>query len=350
MSRLIRRIAAAPVLLTALLPGCDREPDFQHERLLVFGTVVEVSLYGSSKDTGDTLLEEIEQQLVQRHEQWHAWEESDLTHFNAELQARGEASVPESLDPLLETGLTLAESTGYRMDPGIGALVEDWGFHGETMDAGAAPPSDSTLDAWRDSPHSVRDLRYSDGRAEVARRDIQLDFGAVAKGIALTELRTMLEDAEVEAGIINAGGDLITVGQPGSRDWAIGIRNPSGQGVLGTLSVRGGDAVFTSGTYERGFQHADTWYHHVLDPDTGKPAEGLESVTVIHDDPALADAAATALLVAGPQAWPELARELDLEHVLAVASDNTITATAAMAERLELDDDDEHSLEIMPAP
>ncbi|SEO92982.1 FAD:protein FMN transferase [Aquisalimonas asiatica] len=353
-TRRATRIAASLATLAALLAACDREPDFQHERLLVFGTVVEVSLYGSPQDTGDALLEEIEDALARRHAQWHAWEESELTRFNAELQARGDAAVPDALAPLLETGLSLAERTGYRMDPGIGALIEDWGFHGEATEPDTAPPARSTIDAWRDDPHSAADLRYTDGRVEVARRDLQLDFGAVAKGIALAELRTVLEEARAEeaisAGIINAGGDLITVGRPGNRDWAIGVRSPGGQGVLGTLRVDGGDAVFTSGSYERGFQYDDTWYHHVLDPDTGEPAEGLESVTVIHDDPALADAAATALLVAGPEEWPQVAGDLGLRDVLAVAADNTITATAPMAERLELEDDSGAALEVIQAP
>ncbi|MFV8834576.1 FAD:protein FMN transferase [Aquisalimonas sp.] len=344
------RIATSLAALTALLAGCDREPDFQHQRLLVFGTVVEVSLYGSPKGTSDALLEDIEHALSRRHAQWHAWEESELTRFNAELQAHGEAAVPDALAPLLETGLSLAERTGYRMDPGTGKLIKDWGFHGETLEPDATPPADSTIDAWRAAPYSAADLGRTNGRMETTRRDLQLDFGAVAKGIALGELRTMLEDAEIEAAIVNAGGDLITVGQPGSRDWAIGISNPGGQGVLGTLGVRGGDAVFTSGTYERGFQHDGTWYHHVLDPETGMPADGLESVTVIHDDPALADAAATALLVAGPEDWPQVAVDLDLRDVLVVAPDNTVTATAAMAERLSLDADSGASLEVIQTP
>jgi thiamine biosynthesis lipoprotein len=57
-------------------------------------------------------------------------------------------------------------------------------------------------------------------------------------------------------------------------------------------------------------------------------------VTVIAAEGGLADAAATALAVAGPDEWVAAAQGLAIEHVMRVAADGAIEATPAMAERL----------------
>jgi thiamine biosynthesis lipoprotein len=94
--------------------------------------------------------------------------------------------------------------------------------------------------------------------------------------------------------------------------------------------------LFTSGDYERFFEFEGKHYHHILDPRTGYPARGTRSVTVLTEDAALADAASTALFIAGPELWPEIAQQMDIQHVMLIADDNKIYLTQAMAERIEL--------------
>ena len=77
-----------------------------------------------------------------------------------------------------------------------------------------------------------------------------------------------------------------------------------------------------------------TTFLNQLETHTGKPARGLWSVTVIHADGALADAASTALFVAGPQRWREVARRLGVEQVVVVADGGAVSVTAALAPRL----------------
>lgn len=323
-------------LAAAALAACSGEPDIHHQRMLVFGTMVDVSLYGLAEDQAEPLLAEVETHLRERHDAWHAWEDSALTRFGEQLREEGQARIHGPLRPLFNQGLPLARRTGYRFDPGIGALARAWGFHGDLPDD-AQPPSDAFLQEWRAQPHSAADLERDGDTVTTDVRDMYLDFGAVAKGIVLAEVQQQLAETGLDAGIVNAGGDLVTVRQPGQRRWRIGIRHPKGDGVVGTLGVDANEAVFTSGDYERRFEHGGNHYHHILDPETGQPARGLRAVTVIHEDPALADAAATALMVAGADEWRRVAAELTLDRVLVITPQQQVRATPAMAQRLEPD-------------
>ncbi len=327
-------VTVALALLGALLaPGCSDSGEApQRAELFVFGTLVEVTLYGA--DEPDAVTARLERALRQRHAAWHPWEESTLTRFGEALRRDGEAPIPPALDTLLRRGQTLADATGHRMDPGVGRLAALWGFHADDAATPRTPPATAAIEQWRSAPDSIAELDLGRTRAATESDALRLDFGAVAKGVALDALRASLEGAHLDAALVNAGGDLITVGRPADRAWRVGVRDPDGDAVLLELAVAADRAVFTSGDYERGFHHDGTWYHHILDPRRGTPARGLRAATVIDTDAALADAAATALLVAGPEDWKALAAALDLEAVLVVARDGTVLATGAMAERI----------------
>jgi thiamine biosynthesis lipoprotein len=165
---------------------------------------------------------------------------------------------------------------------------------------------------------------------------VQIDMGGYAKGYGVDLALQELRDMGIHNAIINAGGDVRVIGQHGDRHWRVGIRNYNGDGVLATVDVFDGEAVFTSGDYERRYtDHAKT-YHHIIDPRTGFPATETASVTVIHGDGATADAAATALFVAGPQRWRDIAKKMGIRYVLLVDRHGQRYMTEDMKNRLQL--------------
>jgi thiamine biosynthesis lipoprotein len=135
--------------------------------------------------------------------------------------------------------------------------------------------------------------------------------------------------------LVNAGGDLRAIGSHGDRPWRIAIRDPRG-GVVGSLETGADEAIFTSGNYERFREDSEKRYPHILDPRNGWPVTELSSVTVIAGEGLLADAAATALIVAGPDEWKETARAMGLEQVLVVDANGKVFMTPRMAERVRL--------------
>jgi thiamine biosynthesis lipoprotein len=118
-----------------------------------------------------------------------------------------------------------------------------------------------------------------------------VDPTGLAKGWIAERALEQLRRAGIEAAMVNAGGDVAAFGQPEpARPWRIGIRDPRrAEPFVAVVELRG--AVATSGAYERG--------HHVLDPHSGRPADGLLSASVSGPDLALADALSTGLFAAG---------------------------------------------------
>jgi thiamine biosynthesis lipoprotein len=92
--------------------------------------------------------------------------------------------------------------------------------------------------------------------------------------------------------------------------------------------------VITSGTYERYYEYNNTRYSHILDPRSGMPVQDLTSVTVIDRNGALADVAATALMIAGPSAWQQIAKKMGIHYVMLIDKAGTVTMNSAMAKRV----------------
>jgi thiamine biosynthesis lipoprotein len=167
---------------------------------------------------------------------------------------------------------------------------------------------------------------------------VKLGFGAFAKGTAVDAAIDALRAQGVDNAIINIGGDLRAIGSHGERPWVIGIRHPRQEGrMLASVAVQNDESVFTSGDYERYFSYEGKRYPHILDPRTGYPAREVISVTVIHQNAARADAAATALLVAGLD-WPQIAASMGIDRVMLMRADGQIEMSPAMAEHVNLAD------------
>ncbi|MDZ4178902.1 MAG: FAD:protein FMN transferase, partial [Coriobacteriia bacterium] len=160
----------------------------------------------------------------------------------------------------------------------------------------------------------------SAGELAAALTDPRYDFGGAAKGLALDEAAaTLLDSRVVDAALITAGSTTVTLGsKPDGEPWRIGVEHPREPGeTIATIESPGTISVSTSGDYQRFFERDGARYHHILDPATGLPARGLQSLTVIGEIPGLAsDILSTALFVAGPDVAISYAEENGLGLVL----------------------------------
>ena len=122
------------------------------------------------------------------------------------------------------------------------------------------------------------------------RRAALLDLGAIAKGFAVDcAFAALLKKSDQFSDLlIDLGGNLRVCG----GTWKVGVRSPLGTGFCATVELRPGEALATSGTYERG--------NHILDGCTGETAaSGVAAVTVLAPTAMLADGLSTALFVLG---------------------------------------------------
>lgn len=167
----------------------------------------------------------------------------------------------------------------------------------------------------------------------------QLNFGAFAKGYSIDLSMQYLKKSGIRNAVINTGGDLGVIGKHGNRHWKVGIRHPRKEEVIAWLEVKNNENVFTSGDYERFYIHNNKRYHHILNPETGYPASGATSVTVLHHNASEADAAATALFVAGPKKWHEIALSMGIRSVMLIDDHGKIHMSPKMADRIHLNDE-----------
>ncbi|WP_226625221.1 FAD:protein FMN transferase [Alloyangia pacifica] len=334
--QLRRTVIAGGLLVSALYFGAVRaaqpEREFR-ETLYVFGTLVELVLYGEDAAEAQALTAEAGRALQQMHRDWHAWQPGALEELNAALASGETMKVAPRLAALLREGQSLACLSGGRFEPGIGALIELWGFHQDTPPEGA-PPSEAEIAALRAAHPSILNLRFDGDRISATDRSVQLDLGGFAKGAALDEIGVRFVSQGYDNAVLNAGGDVNVIGAHGGRPWRVAIRDPFVWGAMGSVDLQPGEVLYTSGNYERYFEHDGQRFAHILDPRTGYPVSEIVSVSVLDTSGTRADAAATALAVAGRADWPQVAADMGVSAVLMIAGDGSLSATPEMLARL----------------
>jgi thiamine biosynthesis lipoprotein len=327
----------ALTLLLLILAGCDRTQPVYNSRFLAFGTLNDISIVGVTQEDAETAVTAIEEDFAAMHKAWHAWNPGPLARTNRLLEEGARFPAPPSVLALVKLSKRLANHSDQLFNPAIGRLIALWGFHHDPIRC-HGPPDEAKIEKLVKANPNMDDINVDGIFLQSDNPAVQLDFGAIGKGYGIDLAIEHLRELGIENAIVNSGGDLRAIGSRGGHPWRIAIRSPSGSGTLGFINVAGDESVFTSGDYERNCLWQGRRYHHIIDPRTGHPARGTHSVTVLHHNAAEADAAATALFVAGPQQWHRIARQMGIRYVLLVDQDNLVHMNPAMARRVELID------------
>lgn len=333
----------ALVLLIVLLTGCSRPEPVYQEQSYVFGTLVEVTVYGEEATQARAAVAAVMQEFQRLHALLHAWQPSALSELNHAV-ARGEAAtVPVELAEMLKDAAQLSAQSGELFNPAIGGLIKTWGFQSDEFKAQL--PDGARLNAWVSARPRLSDLVFSAGADEIRvrsrNRAVQLDLGGYAKGYALDRAAQLLKQRGVRNALINIGGNVLALGKHGERDWRVGIQHPRQPGALATLTLQDGEAVGTSGDYQRFFELNGKRYCHLIDPRTGHPVQGVQAVTVlVRGERAgrLSDVASKPLFVSGAEGWRAAAQKMQIEAALLVDAQGVVHLTGTMEKRLEFAD------------
>ncbi|MET0067465.1 MAG: FAD:protein FMN transferase [Candidatus Thiodiazotropha sp.] len=326
-------------LVLLALAGCGQGPADHRQTLLVFGTLLDIQAYTDQPKTFNRAVQSLDQTFQGMHRDWHAWKgDGDLVQLNRAL-SRGESrEVSPQLAELLKRAQGYASNSDNLFNPAIGALIGLWGFHRDEPPGGPPPEPQRIAELIRLNP-KMSDLSIEASQISSSNPAVSLDLGAFAKGYALNLAIDELHGFGIDNAIVNAGGDLCVSGQHGDRPWKIGIRHPLGEGVIASVGVSDGECVLTSGNYERYREYEGIRYAHIIDPRSGYPVKHVASATVISHDGGLADAAATALSVAGPDEWLEIARKMGLSEVMLVDETGRVYLTPGMQKRIKFQQD-----------
>lgn len=322
------------------LGGCtpQAEPVFKEE-FVALGTLVQVSIYGVSEAKAQQAFTAAIAQFKTMDEAWHPSKPGPLARLNQALAHGQQIPLDPALSPLVALGTEFSRQTGGLFNPAVGGMVHLWGFDQDTLPTGP-PPAPERIIEWLAKKPRMEDLVVKDGLISSSNAAVQLDFGGLAQGYGVDRVIDQFKRLGIENAIINCSGDIRAIGRKGDKSWRVGIRDPFGAGVLASLDLHAEESIVTAGDYERYYEFQGVRYHHIMDPRSGRPSRGTTSATAIHRQGVVADAVATALLVAGASSaegrkeGSEILRRTGVTEAMWVATDGTVYVTPAMAARL----------------
>ena len=328
-------MCASLFLLCFLLTGCERGRVFQREGY-VFGTRVDVAVYTDDARLADTAIAAVLREFDRLHNTYHAWKPSELTALNEALAQGRSREVSTELAAMLRDAQHFSGIGNGLFDPAIGALVELWGFHSDTF----APtrPDPSALAALKAARPRMSDLVIEDKLISSRNPAVKIDLGGYVKGYALDLAAAILLERGIRDALINVGGNIMALGSKGKQPWRVGIQHPRQPGVMATLPLYDGEAIGTSGDYQRYFELDGIRYAHILDPRTCESAHATQALTVLvtarpHVG-VLSDVASKPAYLAGND-WRAQTRHFEIEHALRVAADGRVEATRSLRARLK---------------
>jgi len=321
-----------------LLSACGKEPLYQ-EQGYVFGTLVEVSVYGEPEARAKQAVKAVMEEFQRLHNKLHAWKPSELSEMNAAFAKGERKKVSPELAAILQDATRLSEQSQGLFDPAIGGLIKLWGFQADTFKS-VLPDPDKVRALVAANPQ-MTDIVLKDDVASSRNKAVRVDLGGYAKGYALDRAAMLLQKMGVHDALINIGGNVLALGSHGSRPWRVGIQHPRKPGPFATVELHDGEAIGTSGDYQRYFMVSGKRYCHLIDPRTGQPAQGVEAVTIlVHGMHAgvLSDVDSKPLFISGVRGWRAAAKRMGVATALLIDDTGKAHLTAAMQKRLKFTD------------
>jgi thiamine biosynthesis lipoprotein len=235
---------------------------------------------------------------------------------------------------VLQAARQVSEWTGGKFDITFGALSGLWKFDHDQDGQVPRPRAVNALLPLVD--YRAVDVDARAGTVLLRRGGMRMHLGGIGKGFAVDRAAALFRAHGIGDFMIQAGGDLYASGRRGDRAWRAGIRDPRGPADRIFAALELTDETFsTSGDYERFFVKDGQRYHHILDPDSGQPAAGSRSVTIVAARATLADALATGVFIMGPDAGMTLIERLpDVEGVI-VSDRNEVLVSSGLSGRLQ---------------
>ena len=320
--------------LVVLLAACEKQ-NLNRYQSFAFGTLIEIKIRSDDKALADRASASLFSDFDEMHSDWHAWEAGKLTQTSAMLATGEWFTADKAVQDIIKLSKQYSLRSNGLFNPAIGELIQAWGFQASELPR--LPPTEAKIDSLLADLPAVLDIDIDGDKMRGRNHHLKLDLGAIAKGYAVSAGINKLRDQGLNHALINAGGDLCGIGNQGERPWRIGIRNPSGEGIMASIELENEECVFTSGDYERYYNHNGKRYHHIIDPRSGYPADKVTSVTVLHLDGAIADAASTALFIAGPDGWQEIAKKMGVRDVMMVDKQGRIIMSPSMHKRIKFE-------------
>jgi thiamine biosynthesis lipoprotein len=345
----MRILLAFPVLL--LVVGCERNARIFEKELDVFGTFAQISIAGLPPETANQAALAVGKDLQALDNT------GDSTGAGSELQQLNEAiaqgrsmTVSDGLIELINAAMQLSAATGGLFNPAAGELSALREVECDSDECSELPYPDEVQRLIDERtaeilsrPPSMDDLIISGNTVRSRNPLVKLEFGDMLPGLALDKGIEQLQRMGVSNAMVDIGGSVRTIGKRGDHDWWIGIPDADGRRRVGSIENIDDQAVVTVRDFDKVFgSRRGPVYRHIVDPRSGLPVQHLRSVTVVHDNAMMANAAALTLLIVGIEDWKRVAGVQQIDQILMITTDGTIYVSPAMEHNIHWKQGIEH--------
>jgi FAD:protein FMN transferase len=323
-------------LVMTLMVGCveiqPTSPPFVSKRIqLHMGSLVTVTALASNKHVGDRAVQAAFDEIKRLEQLLSTWRsDSELSQVNAEAGRRPVQVSRETLQ-LVIRALEIAELTQGGFNIALGPAIDAW----SVTERQYIPDKEELerlkpLVDWTHI-HVNRELRT----IYLPHKGMRIDVGGIGKGYAADRAVEEMRRAGAMGGVVALSGDIKTFGiLPERSGFPVGIRHPRQEGALIALIDLTDEAISTAGDYEQFFDRDGIRYHHILDPQTLRPARTCQSVTVIAKEGTVADGLDTGIFVLGPEQGMALAERLPDVEAIIIDDRGKITVSSGLRDRL----------------
>ncbi len=330
----MKRLALLLAMLLCLpaLVSC-RQIRTYSESFYLMDTLIGVTLYTNDPALAEQTFDECESLLRELDGLWSRHRSSsEISRLNAAQD--GLDGLDARTLMLFRTALDVSARTGGAFDVTVTPLIALWERCGEENRL----PTEEELAAAK-SVVGYERVTLTDTGVVKQNSTTMVDLGGIGKGAAISRLIEYLSTTGVSGGLVSFGSNVAVFGEkPDGEPFRVAIKHPREENaVIGKLTLGSGEVLSVSGDYERYVTIGGNRYHHILDPETGYPADtGLASVAVISRDGAEADALSTALLVMGLEdAMAFYASGVMRFEAIFVDTAGQVTVTSGLADRFE---------------
>lgn len=333
------------LLFTAYACTPQKDKIYRKSKILM-DTIITISAVSDSSDKAEMAIDKAFSEIEKIDKLVNFFsDKSEVSEINKNA---GQKPVKVSYETfeVLERAIYASEKTNGAFDVTIGPEISLWDFHNKIK------PEDKEIK--KRLPlvnYNALILNKKIPSVYLKKRGMLIDPGGMAKGYAADRAVEVMKKNGIKSGLVAIAGDIKTFGiKPDGKPWRIGIRNPRATPPAPSL-VKGGEgglsdeimatmemtdmAISTSGDYERYFIIEGKRYHHILNPKTGYPADGCQSVSVIAKDGAITDPFSTAIFILGHGKGLKLLEEMGLDGII-VDKDGKIYTTSNLRGKIEI--------------
>jgi thiamine biosynthesis lipoprotein len=276
---MIRRAAALCVLLAAAcasgyLLRLQKSAD-------AMGTTFTVIVYGAAGQELETAIDAAFAELQRLDEMLSNYKPGSEWSVVNRFAAQRPVKVTPELFRLLSECLRYSRETEGAFDITVGPLVKVWGFYGGR---GQLPQAEDVTAALGLVGYRHLHLDAAGGAVSFDLPGVELDPGGFGKGYAVDRMAGILRRRGLSAALVTASDSSIYgMGTPPAerRGWLVEIGDPRDHRRSVAEVFLKDMAISTSGSYEKSFRVRGRTFSHIINPRTGRPAEGIKSATVV---------------------------------------------------------------------